>query len=396
LAISWALYPTRQKHGLESWGETFNFPKPKITDWHNLSYEEYENRCSTDVEINRLLWNDIYQYLWELYGSEKKIWEYVEYLSFKLYCARLQEESGWSVDIKRASLALKELLTEKQKKTSQLEKAMPFIVKYEEKNKPKLFFKKDGSFSSRALEWFKILAEEGLPSDIEGPIKVISHEEPPNPNAPQQIKDWLFSLGWKPETFKQVKNKTTGEMREVPQINLDQGKGICPSIKRLFEKEPRLEVLEGLSIINHRIGVINGIIDSCEMGKTMAQVKGLTNTLRFQHTTVVNLPKPDRPYAKDIRASLIAPEGFVLCGSDMSSLEDRIKQHFIYFYDPDYVNSMNQSDFDPHLTVAGLAGMLTEEQIAAYKSGDKTLKRIRDIAKNGNYASGKIRAYKIV
>ena len=47
---------------------------------------------------------------------------------------------------------------------------------------------------------------------------------------------------------------------------------------------------------------------------------------------------------------------------------------------------MNQPDFDPHLTVAGLAGMLTEKQIQEYKDGDKTNKPVRDIAKNGNYA----------
>jgi len=70
----------------------------------------------------------------------------------------------------------------------------------------------------------------------------------------------------------------------------------------------------------------------------------------------------------------------------MSSLEDRIKQHFIYEYDPEYVKSMNQEDFDPHLTVAGLADMLTEKQIQEYKAGDKTNKPVRDIAKNGNYA----------
>jgi len=47
---------------------------------------------------------------------------------------------------------------------------------------------------------------------------------------------------------------------------------------------------------------------------------------------------------------------------------------------------MNQEDFDPHLTVARLAGMLTQEEIDEYKAGNKKYKPIRDIAKNGNYA----------
>jgi hypothetical protein len=47
---------------------------------------------------------------------------------------------------------------------------------------------------------------------------------------------------------------------------------------------------------------------------------------------------------------------------------------------------MLQDDFDPHITIAVMAGMLTQEQGDAYKNGDKQYKPIRDIAKNGNYA----------
>ena len=58
----------------------------------------------------------------------------------------------------------------------------------------------------------------------------------------------------------------------------------------------------------------------------------------------------------------------------------------MYPIDPDYVNSMDQEDFDPHLIIAVMAGMMTQQQADDYKKGDKTNKPIRDIAKNGNYA----------
>jgi DNA polymerase I-like protein with 3'-5' exonuclease and polymerase domains len=68
-------------------------------------------------------------------------------------------------------------------------------------------------------------------------------------------------------------------------------------------------------------------------------------------------------------------------------LEDKVKQHLIFPYDPDFVESMNKPDWDPHLEIAKLAEMLTQEQVDKYKSGeDKSIKPIRDIAKNGNYA----------
>jgi DNA polymerase I-like protein with 3'-5' exonuclease and polymerase domains len=136
------------------------------------------------------------------------------------------------------------------------------------------------------------------------------------------------------------------------------------------------------------MGLLSGFIDSADSDNYIkAQIAGLTNTLRFKHKTVVNLPKVGKPYGEEIRGALIADEEYELCGADMSGLEDRLKQHFIYPYDPDYVNEMSNDDYDPHLSLALLGGEVTLEQVAAYKAGtDKSIKPIRDIFKNGNYA----------
>ena len=389
LGLSWALYQKRVSHGLEDWGTELGIEKPEIEDWENQSIEEYIYRCEQDVEINRRLWLKQWKLLVDLYGTDTdKIYEYCEYLSFKLYCARLKEESGWDVDLDFLKDAVDKLQEEQDKKVIELSGVMPKVPVYRIKEKPKVFFKKDGSYSSHALEWNRLLGELGLPADHEEPIKILKGYEEPNPNSTDQIKDWLYSLGWKPQTFKHTKNKETGESKQIPQINLEHGKGICPSIKLLFDKEPRLEVLEGLGVIGHRLGLVRGMYEQAVRrgGFLQARITGFTNTLREKHTEIVNLPKVDKPYGEYCRGGLIAKDGYVLCGSDMASLEDRIKQSFIQPYDPDYVESMNKPDFDPHITVAVLAGMLTEEQGEEYKRGNKVYKPIRDIAKNGNYA----------
>ena len=46
----------------------------------------------------------------------------------------------------------------------------------------------------------------------------------------------------------------------------------------------------------------------------------------------------------------------------MSSLEDTTKQHYMYFFDLEYVTQMRVPGFDPHLDVAVLSGLLTEEE----------------------------------
>ena len=100
LAISWALYQKRAAHSVESWGEDLGFPKVSVTDWDNLTPEQYGERCEGDIEIQRRMWNEFWKLLVDLYGTDTdKIWEYLEYLSMKMYFARLKEESGWDVDL---------------------------------------------------------------------------------------------------------------------------------------------------------------------------------------------------------------------------------------------------------------------------------------------------------
>lgn len=388
LALSWYLYPDRVLHGLEAWGEEFGVPKPKIDDWHNLTAEEYIHRCTEDVKINTKLWEKMWAYLSLMYETEEDIWRFIDYLSFKMDCAREQERSKWKLDVERCNHGLSELVREKGHKTEELILAMPPVKIVASKSRPAKPFKKDGSVSATGAKWFSLLRREGKPEDYTGTIDVVVGEEPANPNSHQQIKEWLFSLGWKPTTFKYVRDKDTGDVRKIPQVNAEHGAGICDSVKLLYSVEPNLELLDGLGVISHRISILKGFLEALdEDGYIKASIQGLTNTLRFKHKTAVNLPKAGKPYGELIRGCLIAREGYELCGSDMASLEDRLKQHFIYPYDPEYVEEMNIPGYDPHLSLALSAGEISPEQKDAYVAGtDKSIKPIRDIFKNGNYA----------
>lgn len=57
----------------------------------------------------------------------------------------------------------------------------------------------------------------------------------------------------------------------------------------------------------------------------------------------------------------------VLLGSDLSSLENRLKFHFQMPLDPDFVNAQMSDDFDPHLAIAVMAGLLTQDEENFYK-----------------------------
>lgn len=389
LAMSWYADPNRNRHGLEQYGEEFGVPKPKIDDWLNLTYEEYKYRCEEDVKINIKVWKKLISKMMLIYEDEDKVMKAIDYLMFKMKCLRMMEESKVKLDVDRAVQLLEEWTQAKEEKAQALKDAMPPDPKKSKKSKPKKMYKSDGSLSSLGKKWFDFLEEQDLPEDAEGPVEYIRSYGEPNPNSTSQLKSWLHSLGWKPETFSYNRNKETNEFSAVEQIYVEEDgqKEVCPSVKKLYEKEPALENLDGLTILKHRIGVLKGFLrDVDEDGYLRARAAGFTNTLRLRHKELVNLPKPSKPYGKDLRGLLIAEEGYKLVGSDMSSLEDRTKQHYMYKYDPEYVESMWTDDFDPHLDLAVFAGAITQEEAQAHKDKKEDHSDVRSTYKTANYA----------
>ena len=349
------------------------------------------HRCEEDVKINTLLWKRQWKQLVKLYEGEEEAWEFIRYLTFKMKCAADQEKFGWKLDVARCTEALERLSKLKEDKVVELAQVMPKVPVTKKKTRPVKPFKMDGSKSATGMSWFNLLEEKGLPEHYDGVVEVIDGYKEPNPDSHEQIKGWLYDLGWVPSEFKYKRDKMTGDVKKIPQVNLDSKHpdypGVCPCVERLFDKEPRLELLSGLSVLSHRITILKGFLANVDRsGYVQAKVKGLTNTLRFKHTVVVNLPGVDKPYGDDMRGVLIAPDGYELCGSDCASLEDRTKQHYMWPHDPDYVKEMTTPDFDPHLDLAVFARALTKDDAQSHKDGTKKFGPIRKIYKAVNYA----------
>lgn len=425
LFMSWYLYPERLQHGLEWWGEHFGVPKPKVDDWENLPIEEYIHRCEEDVKINCKLWDQISKDLFGLYDKdEKEVERLLDYLEFKSDCAREAEASRWKLDVARCISSLEELEDLKEEKMDQLRKGMPPVQVmatvsrpdslYQAPKvykKPATFQKNDGSLSSagekykmlcehvgqdpyttdviqvpskelskKGLAWLDLLEQEGLPETHTEDITYVKSSKEANPNSVPQVKDWLYGLGWVPINFDYKDD------REIPQIRIEEDgvKVLCPSVRNLIKIDPVIEALDGLTVLSHRIGILKGYLENMDGdGYVKAAIQGLTNTLRFKHKVVVNLPSVQKAYGEIVRGCLIAPEGFELCGSDMSSLEDRTKQHYMWKFDPDYVIEMQTPDFDPHLALAEFAGALTPEQVQSHKDCGKYKKLYKNTLEQG-------------
>lgn len=315
---------------------------------------------------------------------------FIRYLQFKMECAAYQEQNPVGLDYDKVCRHIDELEMLQEEKVDALKAVMPKVPKIKKKSKPKNCFKKDGTHSTHGEAWFKLLREKKLPPTWSKEVEVVSHYEDPNPNSTDQVKSWLYELGWKPSTYKYVR-EPDGSERKIEQVRKD-GE-LSPCVVKLKDKSPEVEILEGLTIIQHRLGIFKGFKE-CALQqpdgsyRIKAEIGGLTNTLRFKHKKpLVNLPGVDKPWGQEIRSCLIATPGNELVGADMVSLESTTKRHYITPHDPDYAHMMSQEGFDEHLDLAIHAGALTEEQVEAHKAGKEDHSKVRKAFKPVNYSA---------
>lgn len=410
-------------------------------------------RCEEDVKINLALWQDLMVRLHEMYSITKQcidggrvnplrmspdevtyldryvdnstVDEYVErcltFLMFKMDCARLQEKTRWKLDVDYVNTTYIELTAKHNEAKSGLEAVMPPVPQYSLRKKPKGDpLKKDRSPKVATLKWNETVVQIGAVDHYgnemvrlttsEDEVKLLTSYEAPNANSTDQLKKFFFSYGWVPETFEFVKDADAMEAwvtggfkksekpvpRKVPQISRDgdEGKELCPSIVRLAEEVPEIMLYDSYTTVKHRLDIIKGFLRNMSSdGYLKARIGGFTNTLRVKHRECVNLPSIDKPYGENVRGGLSCVIGEILLGSDLSSLEDRTKHHFMLPHDPDYVATMMADDYDPHILTAHSAGMVSDAELQGFKLktlvGDikEAVAKARKGGKTTNYAS---------
>ncbi len=358
---------------------------------------------------------------------EEHINRLLTFLMFKMDCARLQEKTQWEVDVDLLLKTEVKLAAVTNETKAALEAVMPRVPQWVKKEPPKKPFKKSGEPSATGIKWTELMAmfdakevdEHGTlkVKEEKGVLKALNGYDEPNSGSPAQVKALLYSHGWVPTSFKYEKDEVAFNAwvakkpkdgshqshwtawksskpveRAIPQITVggDDGKELCESVLELAEEVPAIKKYAEYNVAKNRLSTIRGFLRDMRDGKWLqARIGGFTNTLRVQHRELVNLPGIDKAYGEDIRGGLIAGEGMILLGSDMSSLEDRIKHHFMLPHDPEYVKTMQADDFDPHILMALIAKMVTQEEFDQFKLGNKTpnAKAGRKKGKTTNYAS---------
>ena len=294
-----------QRHSIYEWGTRVNAMKPDHEDWTKLS-EDMIKRCKVDVEILRRIW---VKYL-EPYAQREAYQPAIqlEYDVMKVF----NKTDGWmNVDRSLIERGISRLTRYKDLLQRQLIKNFkPVVAATGEITKP---LKKDGAPNTRVVGWAESVGVD--PATIRGPYtKFDTHEI--NLNSSKQVTSQLLSLGWKPDSFTPAGS---------PKISDSRFHGLCGSIKKYLEK---------YNSIKTRLGVLTSWHNKSETGRIQGRHKTCgTNTGRWRHGVIANVPKVSVFMGELMRKVFVAEPGHYLVGCDAAQLEARLIGHYTYNFD---------------------------------------------------------------
>jgi len=287
------------------------------------------------------------------------------------YVARIigqQEQRGVQFNGEKAKEHIKTLesiksnLYAKIRPMLSLEIEQPFGVPV---NKPWL---RDGSCSGMVKKWY------GEGADIVwGTFTRIEFIEPDLGSRTKLVAQ-LIRLGWEPEHYTEP---SPTYPNGSPKLTVD-GKP-CSSLDKIGSEEGQW--IADYYIYSHRQSQIkgwvygnkgNGFVPRVRAdGRMPAEAFTIgTNTFRFRHKKVVNVPKasPKVKFGKEMRSLFTASPGRVLVGHDASGLELRMLAHFLNVeaFTKAVVEGNSEDGTDVHTLNMKAAGLTDRDQAKTF------------------------------
>jgi len=355
-------------HSLENWGYIVGHGKVEYVQWDEFD-EDMMKRCESDVIITSLLYKKLINDM----GTESD-WTVAENIE-KWFCFVLseQESYGWRVDSKKLYKTINTLNnTAVDLRTTIADLSVPLA---KDRKILQNVFKKDGDYKANVVKWYDTLEQKQFKlGDIAGNFNRISFE-PLNPESPKQRVTYLASqTAWKPDEWNYKKDKKGRPLRN------DTGQLIKTGPKLTAKSATGIPIAETLiqyMQVGHRLKQVTGWEERMyERGGYKLLSSGGTscgtNTGRVRHRNIVNVPRVNEFYGRELRDILSTRDGYVLVGCDLSALEARLIGHYTTPYDNgEYAQRLLQED--PHDHTVELLSSLN-------------LTATRDTAKVLNYA----------
>ena len=188
---------------------------------------------------------------------------------------------------------------------------------------------------------------------------------PINLNSDKQVKDYLFTQGWQPTTWNYVKVngrkiKENGQyVKSSPKLTENSYDSIQGDTGKLIARRNIL-VHRRRSVFNvTSTGALKGYLNQTRCSDGKIEARGIpqgTNTGRYRHSVIVNVPACDAVYGKEMRELFTVDPGYLMLGTDASALEARLEAHYCYDFEGGHDYAYDLLEGDIHAKNAVLFG----------------------------------------
>ena len=329
-------YKRKHTHGLKAWGEQLGNYKISYDDWSCFS-PEMMKYCVQDVMLNVAIYNKLLEELAKIsskYPLIKKGLQ-IEHDTAK-FNAKMRM-TGWNFDLDKARETQGRMLERMNEIERIIEPQMGERKIWIDKEERIPKFKKNGEYTSATAK--QLTEYHGKPVSVADtdvhpagtPFRRY-RMEPIAMGSIDLVKDWLLSIGWKPDEYQ--KKKIGFEWVTMgPKLT-------TTSLSQLGETG---ELVDEYYTLRSRQAVLTGWIEGLQDGRLHGNMAICgTPTFRCRHSTIVNLPAITAKWGTELRELLKADEGTVLVGCDSAGNQLRGLCHYVR--NDDFTNEVINGD----------------------------------------------------
>jgi len=319
-------------HSLEKWAESFGMKKTEVEKWDQWDDIMIE-RCLVDTRVNVKTYNKVKEEVIKKAKTKPSIKKSVaaEHAT-ALFFAKAKER-GWLIDTRKLKRLKKRMEDQLEAIRTIVEPQMLGRIKPKDGLKfikgdsgDKIgktrtpVYKKNGEYNLHTSRMFEIEGCRGLTDrPIAGEYTPIIHL-PPDINSNDSVKQFLYSIGWKPLEWnrKKVGRRWVDMSPKLCETSLHKLGRVGDYISRYGATSSRYSILKGWEENLDADDRLHG--DAFVIG---------TPTFRCRHKVIVNVPSAGAVWGKGMRALFICDEGNVIVGADSSGNQARALCHYV-------------------------------------------------------------------
>ena len=326
------------KHGLAGWGKHLGYAKIDNSEWAADGFKTYDPRmiqyCQNDVELNTKVYEVLLAELQKAIKNNNLIKKGLRVEHDIAVFESMVRKKGWLFDLHKAQDNLRLMTRHMNKIESIIEPKLGTTKVFIDKLPKTAKYTKKGLYTAttaRILTEYTgktVIGEDALSDNP--PIKPgeefqRSKIEKVTLSNMDLVKQWLTSIGWKPDDWNVKKGYDGQWIRTGPKLT-------STSLAKLGRQG---KLIDRYYTIKNRKATIESWLERIQKDDTgNYRLHGRmftigTPSFRCRHEVIVNLPAVDAAYGRMLRELFIAEPGYRVVGADSAGNQLRGLCHYV-------------------------------------------------------------------